>query len=34
MQEAGFQATNAFTGKDFSSGSPHILGTIYCSLEN
>lgn len=34
MQEAGFQATNAFTGKDFCSSSARILGTVYWSLEN
>lgn len=34
MQEAGFQATNAFTGKDFCSSSAHSLGTVYWSLEN
>lgn len=34
MQEAGFQATNAFTGKDFCSGSAHSFRTIYWRLEN
>lgn len=27
MQEAGFQATNAFTGKDFCSNSANYFGT-------
>lgn len=34
MQEAGFQATNAFTGKDFCSSSAHSFGSVYGSLEN
>lgn len=34
MQEAGFQATNAFTGKDFCSSSPCSFGAVYWCLEN